>query len=519
MRHRFLLLAFLASASVCPAKNEFTLNFNNVDIKSFIKFVGEFTRENYVLDPNVRGNVTVYSQKPVPAEQVDAIFSAILNLHGYSVVRRDQVSLIVPLPDAKTSSRDVNVGPVPAGKVDAFLTQIVPLKHYPANVISQILTPYLSKGAQITVEERTNALLISDVGRNVVRLMEIVEKIDTPAPAGKEDFKLYRLQNAVAEDVAKVLNDILSKKRTTRVATRLQPAATAVQASVVAVKATNSLIVYADPDDFETIEGIVKEIDIMTGQVLIEALIAEVTYEKESDIGVEWSAADTFRGDKYTWSAETDLGVEGTIAGGLRLGVLKGTTDLGAILKLYTKDSRFNILSTPQIMTADNQEASINVSENRPFLKETRFVSGTDTDDTIKSYDYKDVGIVLKITPQISADKYVRLKLHQEVTKVLETGADGTLTTAKREADTTLIVPNNKTVVLGGLIRNETERSVSKVPFFGDVPLLKHLFRRKSDGSVKTNLLIFITPHIVTNFEEAEKIRKEKAAIVPEANQ
>jgi len=167
-------------------------------------------------------------------------------------------------------------------------------------------------------------------------------------------------------------------------------------------------------------------------------------------------------------------------------------------------------------MTADNQEATINVSENIPYLKETRFISGTtsSTGDTIKSYDYKDVGIVLKITPQISQDKYVKLKISQEVTKLLEGGIPEAPTIAKRSIETTLIVPHNRTVVLGGLIRNDREKTIQKVPFFGDIPLIGKLFQKKTEKNTKTNLLIFITPHIISRFEDAEKIRKEKEKII-----
>jgi general secretion pathway protein D len=185
---------------------------------------------------------------------------------------------------------------------------------------------------------------------------------------------------------------------------------------------------------------------------------------------------------------------------------------------MYAKDSQFNILSTPQIVTTDNQEAKINISENIPYLKETRFYtySSGQGSDVVKSYDYKDVGIVLKITPQISQDKYVRLKISQEVTKLIEGGIPEAPTTAKRQAETTLIIPNGKTVVLGGLLRNDSEKSVQKVPFLGDIPLLGRLFRKDTTKSVKTNLMIFITPHIISTFEEAEKIKQEKEKYIKE---
>ncbi|HOJ40068.1 MAG TPA: secretin N-terminal domain-containing protein, partial [bacterium] len=368
-------------------------------------------------------------------------------------------------------------------------------------------------------EQRTNTLIIPDIGANVAKLLEIIEKIDVPSPPGKEEYRVYRLENSNAEELAKVLNDILSRKRAAPVVRAPGVTTAPVQASVVAAKATNSLIIYADPDDFSTLEKIIKDLDVMTNQVLIEALIAEVTYEKEKEFGFEWSVVDAFWKDKVTGSVETKFDLDTAIPSGMKIAVTKGISDIGSLIRLYGKDQRFNILSTPQIVTADNQEAMINISENRPYLKETRFIGTYYTgagQDTIKSFDYKDVGIILKITPQISRDKYVKLKINQSVTKVLTVGTQGELTTAKREADTTLIVPNNQTVVLGGLIRNDTEKVVHKVPFFGDIPGLKYLFRHQRDAGTKTNLLIFITPHIITSFEQAERLRQEKEKLMQE---
>lgn len=506
-----------------PAR-DFVLNLNNVDIKTFIKFVGDFTKENYVIDPNVKGTITVYANKPVPSEEIDKIFKTILNLYGYSVIKKDAVSLIIPSSEARIRMREINVGEVPPDKMEDFIIQIIPLKYYPPDILAQILAPYITKNGQITVDGRTNSLVISDTGANIAKIQEIVARIDVPAPPGRDVLKIYRLENVDAEEVAKILTQLLTRPRQTTVRRGEIPP---VQPSVVAAKATNSLIINADPDDFANIEKIIKELDVLTHQVLIEALIAEVSYETTKRMGIEWAATDTFDNNRFTGGAGTNFGyiesyaTTGIAPEGLSIGVYKGTLtyplDVGALINLYSKEGEFNILSTPQIVTSDNQEAVINVSENIPYLKETRFIQSTSgsTGDVIKSYDYKDVGITLKITPQISQDKYVRLKISQEVTKVIEGGLAEAPTTAKRSVDTTLIVPNKKTVVLGGLVRDDTENTLKKVPFFGDIPLLGNLFRYNSKKSTKTNLLIFITPHIMTTFEEAEAIKegKEKSII------
>lgn len=527
MKKKFFItvwLLFLSLFSRPCFPRDFILNFNNVDIKTFIKFVGEYTRENYVIDPNVRGNITIYSNSSISVEEINAIFKSILNLYGFSVVKEGSISKIIPSTEARLRVREINVGPVPEGKMEDFLIQIIPLKYYPPDVLSQILASYITKSGQISVDSRTNTLVVSDIGSSVSKIQDIVSKIDVPSPPGREVLKIYKLENADAEDVAKILTQLLARPRQ-GVRRGETPA---IQPSVVASKSTNSLIINADPDDFANIENIIKELDVLTNQVLIEALIAEVSYETSREMGIEWAVTDKFDEDRYTGGAGTNFGklesyaTTGVPPEGLSLGIIKGELTypltVGALINLYAKDTHFNILSTPQIMTADNQEATINVSENIPYLKETRFISTTSgtTGDTIKSYDYKDVGITLKITPQISQDKYVRLKISQEVTKVIEGSTPEAPTTAKRSVDTTLIVPNKRTIILGGLVRDDTENTVKKVPFFGDIPLIGRLFRSNSKKSIKTNLLIFITPHIMTSFEEAEAMKKEKEKLLGE---
>jgi general secretion pathway protein D len=514
---------FFCTPRLCRAKEDFVLNFNNVEIKTFIKFIGDFTQQNYVIDPGVRGNVTIYSNKAVSSDNINRIFKTILNLYGYIVVEKDDISIILPVSEGKAKTKTINVGDVPEDMMEEFIIQVVPIEHYSADTLSQILSPYVTKGGQITVDERTNSLIISDMGENISKIMDIIKKIDRPSPPGKEDLKVYKLENADSENIAKILNQILSKKK--RVVRTGRQSRVLIEPSVVAAVETNSLIVHAEPDDFKTIENLIKELDVLTNQVLIEALIAEVSYDKTQELGIEWATSSKLDNDKYTIGGGANFGTiegyakTGIAPEGLSVAMYKGELayplSVGALLNMYKEDTNFNILSTPQIMTTDNQEASINVSENRPYLTETRFVesSGGSTGDTIKSYDYKDVGIILKITPQISQDKYVRLKISQSVTKVIGGVTSEALITAKREAETTLIVPNNKTVVLGGLIRNDTENSVNKIPFLGDIPGLGIFFRKETEKTVKTNLLIFITPHIISTFQQAEEIKEEKKKI------
>ncbi|RLG54639.1 MAG: type II secretion system protein GspD, partial [Candidatus Hydrothermarchaeota archaeon] len=217
----------------------------------------------------------------------------------------------------------------------------------------------------------------------------------------------------------------------------------------------------------------------------------------------------------------TDFGlIEAERAGdltGLVVGITKGYIPVGgvnypdikALLQLYSRDSDVNILSTPKILTTDNEEAEIIVGEERPFLKSSQVTAeGT----TVRTWEYKDVGITLKITPHISKGKLLRLDIFTEIKSFQEEleGEVGAVVTTKRQAKTSVVVEDGSTVVIGGLIRDDKVSRVSKVPLLGDVPLLGWLFKSRSQTKVKTNLLIFITPRIVASAEDLKRITAEE---------
>ncbi|MCM8806869.1 MAG: hypothetical protein NC926_02765, partial [Candidatus Omnitrophica bacterium] len=352
MKLKKILLIFVFLIFPIFGEREFYLNFNNVDIRTFIKFVGEITKENYVIDPNVRGIITIYSKTPIPVEQIDRVFKSILNFYGFTVIKKDGFSLITSITDGKQLSKIINIGEIPESKEGEFINQIVTLKYYPSEAISQLITPYLSKGGQITVDTRTNTLIITDIGENIKKIIEIIDKIDKPSPVG-EEIRVFKLENANAEEIAQVLTQILqgtTQARTTTTTSTVRRGAPAAQTpvttptaivpvrtisttsqfQVVAVKATNSIIVYADPRDFETIEKIIKELDVLPKQVLIEALIAEVSFDKMKELGVEWAYTEKFDGETYTGVVGTNLGTiinyakTGVPPSGLSIGVYKG---------------------------------------------------------------------------------------------------------------------------------------------------------------------------------------------------
>ncbi len=282
----------------------------------------------------------------------------------------------------------------------------------------------------------------------------------------------------------------------------------------------------ASKDDYKVIEDIIKKLDIPRSMVYIEALIMEVNFDKDFDLGIEWQTAG--QGDGF--GATVGSGKGGTAPGfspgnyprGLTMGVIgdvitvSGVTfpSISAVINAYQKDKDVHILSTPQILTKDNEEAKIYVGKNVPF--QTKSGSTSSSTDIYTSYEYRDVGITLKITPQISKDRFVSLKISQEISKIDEIATIITTaerpTTLKRTIDTTVVVEDKNTIVIGGLIDTISTETITKVPILGDLPLLGVLFRSKSRASEKTNMFVFLTPHILYEPEEAINILNEKRA-------
>lgn len=370
-----------------------------------------------------------------------------------------------------------------------------------------------SVGGEITIipDERINAVILVANQENTLAVKSLIEKLDILPPPGRETIHIYKLKYADAEELAKVLSAMPLSQRDA--AQGKNPI------SISADVATRSLIVTAEPEDYKHIKEVIDQLDITRPQVLVEALIADVSMDTMTDLGIEWGTVDKpvegeyrgFAGTKYD-ATTTSLYERAATFSGLVVGAMKGTTNgipnVGMIIQAYSKRSGFNILSTPQIMTLDNQEAKILVGENVPYLTSSRI---TEQDTVVRSYEYKDVGIELTITPHIGTEDTLELDLHQKVTKVVSsaTEADAPITTV-REAQTSVSVNDSSTIVIGGLIRDDTTEVLHKVPLLGDIPLLGLLFRRKEETSERRNLLIFITPYIIREKERIETLTKEK---------
>jgi general secretion pathway protein D len=284
----------------------------------------------------------------------------------------------------------------------------------------------------------------------------------------------------------------------------------------------------ADKEDYIVLQEVIRKLDIPRSMVYIESLIMEVDADKSFEMGINWQAFGETRVDgKETafGGAFSDTIINPDVAPGLftpagiALGILSepveiaGITvsNISAIVNAVKTDDDFRILSTPQVLTTDNEEARITVGENRPY--QTRATTD-ESGGTFESFEYRDVGKILKITPHVTEGRLVRMNLSLEVTNI---DLASTLTTSstlpvtqKRTVDTTVIVKDNQTVVIGGLIDETTTNNETKVPVLGDIPILGWLFRSKTETNQKTNLYIFLTPRVIKNPAEADDVYKMK---------
>lgn len=384
---------------------------------------------------------------------------------------------------------------------------------------------------QFVADERTNTLIFMASEDDTIRIKKLISLLDREAPRGKGKIRVYYLEHANAEDMAEVLKNLPTKHGAKDKAS--QGPFVSEDISVTADKATNSLVIMAEGEDYMVIEELIKKLDIPRAMVYIESLIMEVNVNKDFNLGIDWAAygstdllgtetADGQKGKFGVGFSGDGLGVTSSkllAPNGLAMGIVSGEIELeiggqtitlpniGAIVTAFKSDEDIHILSTPQILTTDNEEASIIVAKNIPF--QTKVSTSGDSDEVYNSYEYRDVGLTLKITPHITKDRMVRLQLTQELSSV-----SGTLTTlpttSKRSVDTTVIVKDRNTVVLGGLIDDNITNSVTKVPLLGDIPLLGRLFRSNSTSNEKTNLYIFITPRVIQNPSEAKNLLNEK---------
>ncbi len=600
------------------------MDFNDVDIKDFIKVISKITGKDFILSQNVSGKVTIISPTPVTLEEVWRIFESVLQVNNLTTVGSGNVMKIVPLNNAKGTEIGTYFGRKPEHTSDAYITQVVPMHYITSSDMANVIRPFLSPFGNIQTYDPTNTLIITDAASNINRLLKIIQALDkdiykqtidviklhyataqsvsniitslfagttTPSPGffrpaqpggvqqqikvlyddrtnsliivantdmlesikqliakldvpvnGEGQIHVYYLKNANAKELATTLASLAGGGSSSMpvVPGHPQQAGAAVAqfqggVKITADPATNSLIIISTPKDYQTIKGVIKKLDIARRQVYVQAIIAELSLSRANQFGVDLLALPNFNAVGTQLGAGSNMGAGLTTLPsttnplgpfgltGLSLGIIKGTVTLNGVtypnivsfLNALQTDSEANVLSTPNILATDNEAAEIMVGENVPVP--TGQAVGQISGYSQTYIQRQDVGLKLKITPQINAGDYVRLKLNFDLTAIiaspqgLSTNTYG-ITTSKRSEETVVTVKNGSTIIIGGLIQDQSSVSESKIPLLGDIPIIGWLFRYSNKSKNKTDLMIFLTPYIVRGQADIAAINRMKEA-------
>ncbi|MBE0486749.1 type II secretion system secretin GspD [Marinobacter sp.] len=603
-----LFLLLLPILSVAHAQDEtWRLNLKDADIRAFVTQVADITGYSFVVDPRVKGKVTVLSSAPMNKHEIYDLFLAVLNVHGFTAIPGEEVIKVIQQVDAKQSAEILDRFEVIPS--EQLITRVIQIDNANALELVPILRPLVAKYGHLAGVAAANALIISDHSSNIQRIEQIVRELDSPS---KYEVEVIQLKEAWVGDMVKLLQELApdelrrsggdasarkysltADERSNRLILRGdetfrdkmrglirqldQPSATGGTTKVIRLKhadakslteilkgvmgevareasgggssagggagsrsanfsvfadeGLNALVVRGEPSLMQEAEQIVAALDIRRAQVMIEAAIVEISDELGDQLGVQLAAGDEsassfpVMGTNLT-SGEGMLGLNSVIGalvgdtlpqlgGGITLGA--GQRDRngltwGVLIQALSSSSAANLLSTPSIITLDNQESEIIVGQNVPFRTGQSATTGDGLSNPFTTIERRDVGLSLKVTPTISADGLVRLVVEQTTEDISTTTVAGAsdLITNKREIKTTVLADDGETVVLGGLIKDDFQVNKSKVPLLGDIPVLGRLFSSESETRVKRNLLVFLRPTIMLGRDDSVAATTEK---------
>jgi len=578
------------------------MDFDQVELKVFIKFISNLTGRNFLVDDKVKGTVTIISPEPVTEKEAYKVFQSVLEVHGYTTVPSGNVTKIVRTVEARQKSVDTGTGidyqPSPEDRV---ITRIIPLDFASSQDLRKVLTSMVSKQGLLVAYNPTNTLILTDYQSNIQRIMRIIGKVDVstftehlavvqlenatadtlvqnlksllaagqkgarliqrgnvsivpdsrtnsillmadeenmdklrsmirkldrPTPKQLSNIEVIPLENAQAENVAKILSSLAGKKGDAKGESPISR-----NVSIEADTSTNSLVVIAEPKELKNLKPIVEKLDMPRRQVYVEAAIIEVTTDTTLNLGVNWQFGSDFGGGDVdgaffgTSNGPAGQNLEDITnrlaqnAAGLSFGVLsfpftfqgEEFFSLGAFINASQQDNNVHIISTPQLMTMENEEAKVVIAENRPFITSRE---ETDAGNDFTNFEYKDVGVTLKVTPQINEKGSVKMDIYQELSRVVQKAVEGitakTPVTSKRTAETRVEVQDGQTAVIAGLIEERATQSDTGVPLLSQIPFLGWLFKQRTRQERKKNLMVFLTPHVVRTDQDMRNIWSDK---------
>ncbi len=573
----FLSLSAMAQTAAVadgPPAEYWTINLKDADIREFIDQVAEITGETFIVDPRVKGQVSVVSQARLSSREAYQLFLSVMSTHGFTVIQQGDQARIVPNADAKAEAG------APAALADQLETRLIQVQHNAASELLPLIRPLVPQYGHLAAVPSSNALIISDRRANIARLEELIRQLDQK---NEKDYSVLNLRHAWVMDAAETLNaaiargqaggangtQVIADGRTNRLILLGPPAARAKLATMAraldtpsvrsantrvirlrhndaktlaatlgelaagmaspeggggaasrpnnmlirADESLNALILLAEPETVNTLEDVVRQLDVPRAQVLVEAAIVEVSGDIADALGVQWAIdargstgglggvnfANTGLSVGSLLQSLQDESVPESLPDGAIIGL--GTDSFGALITALSSNSKSNLLSTPSLLTLDNQRAEILVGQNVPFQTGSYTTDASGAGNPFTTIERQDIGVTLKVTPHINEGATLRLEIEQEISSIAPsaslTARAVDLITNKRAIKSTILAEDGQVVVLGGLIQDDVTRSESKVPLLGDIPLLGRLFRSTKDTHVKRNLMVFLRPSVV----------------------
>jgi len=570
MKRLFLIISLILLISLLPTNNKyseindiylwaakntksdsFSLNFNDVEISEFLNVMSQVLGKNIILSDKVKGKITINSAQKVPISEALNVMKSILEIKGFAIIEGDNLIKVVPIKEALQKNLDVIIDGdfINLGQ-DNSVTFIMELSEADANEIANVLKTIKTVDTEIVVHKPLNTLIFNGNATDIKGLIKIAKVLDrTPEDIDDSNIDdgatvhVVNLENADAVSLAEVLSRIPFSQNTVINNTPIrsdrqqpnqpqppQPQNQPTKLSIIANKETNSLIINATGNEFKEILRVIKQLDIVRPQILIEAMIIEVDATSSWGFGINWSlggqAGDSLLGGSSIMGSVPSYQLPSGNAvsnktmvvplepQNMYLGYLNNKSILSFLLLNATgANSNINILSTPHILTIDNQEAEFNVGESIAVPSNSRMDMNN---NMYYTFEYQPVGLKLKLTPHITTGDKITVELYVEANSVLGSTSTASLNTiippnlAKRDIRTKISIQDGSTIVVGGLMRTTTTETENKVPLLGDIPLLGWFFKNKSKEDTKTNLLVFITPRVVTDPEKMKKITDEK---------
>ena len=594
---RFCMYSLVILFFIAPILSSETINLRDADIRAFASDMARISNKTIVLDPRVKGTVTVVSNQDLSSGEAYAVFLSVLRVNGYSAIENNGVVKVVPESSGRqdySTNRD---------NIDSLFTEVIRLKQANARTLAPLIKPLINKQGHIAAYEPTNSLIIADYIGNVTRIKKLIYDLDKD-PA--DTFELISLENTSANEIARILgttfgrsdqgknfgamaiersNSVLLRgqsgviEQAKNVIARLDSATGSnsnlkviylkyaqaedikqildevaltlekeINSSDSSLKKsttisfhndTNALVISAQPDIMKSLEGVIAQLDIRRAQVLVEALIVEISDNLAQELGVQFLftgdgenapvvnqrfgtpspdlvatvGSEVIEDSSISSTMRTRAGTSLLGMEGLSAGVARYRSDgnsFATILSMIGKDADSNVLSTPSIMTMDNEQSSIVVGQEIPIT--TGETLSSTNNNPFRSIQRQEVGIKLQVRPQINEGNAVKMHINQEVSSIFGPLGDMStdLITNKRQIETTVLVEDGDTIVLGGLIDDDVQESVKKVPLLGDIPLLGRIFQSSSTSRTKRNLMVFLKPTIVRDAEDVRNISNRK---------